>query len=145
MKKYAVLSFLILVPFYGLCKATEELVRSMIPGGSVRQEMSTDFTVRTIAGTKVMVEFDQQGSLDEASGLNLGSGDIFEPGEGLLSLETTARKLTEQGHKVRGLWRLEKDLHARWYYELQVRSELEDTFLQVDARSAKVFTPSPSP
>lgn len=145
MKHYAVLSFLVLVPFYGLCKATEELVRSMIPGGSIKQEMSTDFYVRTIAGTRVLVEFDHQGSLDEASGLNLGSGDIFEPGEGLLTLETTARKLTEKGHKVRGLWRLEKDTSSRWYYELQVRSDLEDTFLQVDARSAKVLTPASSP
>ncbi len=139
MNRSVVVFFLLLVPLYSLSKATEELVKSMVPGGKVSTHIGSDFSVRTQAGTKVVIEFSRQGDLDEASGLNLGSGDIFEPGNSLISLGSAAQVVQKLGQKVKGQWRLERDLERGWIYELSGTHEQEDFDYLVDAKKAQLI------
>ncbi len=139
MNRSVMVFFLLLVPLYSLSKATEELVKSMVPGGKVSTHIGSDFSVRTQAGTKVVVEFSRQGDLDEASGLNLGSGDIFEPGNGLISLGSAAQVVHKRGHKVKGQWRLERDNKLDWIYELEGSNDGDDLDYLVDARKAQLI------
>lgn len=142
MNRSMVVLFLLIVPLYGLSKATEELVKSMVPGGKVSTHIGSDFSVRTEAGTKVTVEFNRKGELDEASGLNLGSGDIFEPGHGLITLGSAAQLVEKLGHKVRGEWRLERDTEIGWFYELEGSHAQETRDYIVDAKKAQLIQES---
>lgn len=139
MNRSLVVFFLLIVPLYGLSKATEELVKSMIPGGKVSKNTGSDFSIRTEAGTKVIVEFSRKGDLDEASGLNLGRGDIFEPGDGLISLGSAAQIVEKHGHKVKGEWRLERDTELGWIYELGGSHDSENINYLVDAKKAQLI------
>lgn len=139
MKRYLAVGLLMIVPLYGLSKATEELVKSMVPKGEISQKIGKDFSVKTPAGTKVTVEFDRDGELDEASGLNLGKGDVFEPGDGLISLSSAAQVAQKQGHQIRGEWRLERDSKYGWVYELEGRRDEESMDYVIDAKRAQLI------
>lgn len=139
MKRYFITALLMIVPLYGVSKATEEIVKSMVPYGEVSQKIGKDYLVRTKAGTKVLVEFDRTGNMDEASGLNLGKGDTFEPGNGLLTLDSIAQGLKNKGHEVRGDWRLEKDSILGWVYELAGTHLEEPAYFVVDAKSSQLI------
>ena len=140
MKRSLFISRLMLLPIFAISKATEELVTSMVPHGVITQKIGKDFLVRTKAGTKVTIEFDRAGIFDEASGLNLGKGDIFEPGNGLLALETVAKSLELKGHHIIGEWRLEKDSKLGWVYDLSGLRDEADVNYVVDARNSQLIT-----
>jgi hypothetical protein len=139
MKRCLTIAALMIIPIFALSKATEELVKSMVPHGQISQKIGQDFFVKTKAGTKVTIEFDRTGILDEASGLNLGKGDIFEPGNGLLALESVAKALQHKGHHILGEWRLEKDSKQGWVYELAGLKEEETVNYIVNAKSSKLI------
>ena len=132
MKRCLSIAVLMIIPIFALSKATEELVKSMVPHGQISQKVGQDFFVKTKAGTKVTIEFDRTGILDEASGLNLGKGDIFEPSNGLVALE-------HKGHHILGEWRLEKDSRQGWVYELAGLKEEENVNYIVNAKSSKLI------
>jgi len=113
----------------------ESHVASMVPKGQVVRNFGREFSEKTEAGTRVMVELFRDGELDEASGLNLGKGDQFEPGQGLISLSTAARALEKTGHRDRGQWHLEKDPKLGWIYELEAMFSEEQSEYIVDAKS----------
>ena len=140
MKRYLLVTLVMIAPLYGLSKATEELVKSMVPHGEVTQGFAKEYTVKTPAGTKITVEFDRAGKFDEASGLNLGKGDVFEPGDGLLTLGSVAKKLNEKGHFIVGEWRIEKDSKLGWIYELSGLQDEENINYVVDARTAQLIS-----
>lgn len=139
MKRYLITGLLMIIPLYGVSKATEELVKSMVPYGEVSQKNGQDYLVRTKAGTKVSVEFDRTGVMDEASGYNLGMGDIFEPGNGLMALDSIAKGLKSKGHQVRGDWRLEKDSKLGWVYEIAGTRMEEPAYFIVNARNSQLI------
>jgi uncharacterized membrane protein YkoI len=139
MKRYLVVAALMIVPLYGLSRATEEIVKSMVPHGEISRKIGKDYSVKTQSGTKVMIEFDHAGNLDEASGLNLGTGDIFEPGNGLITLGSAAQLLKGAGHNVKGEWRLEHDPKYKWIYELESLTNDEKNDFLVDAKSGKLI------
>ncbi len=92
---------------------------SMVPRGKVVDTIGRDYRVRTIAGTKIELEFKRNGILEEAKGMNLNKGDDLEPGYGLISLSSAAQILQSMGKKPQGLWLLEKDEKMGWIYEFQ--------------------------
>lgn len=140
MKRYFVVALVMIAPLYGLSKATEELVKSMVPYGEVSKGFAKEFIVKTQAGTKITVEFNRAGEFDEASGLNLGKGDIFEPGNGLLTLGTVAKNLADKGHFIVGEWRFEKDSKLGWIYELSGLKNEDNINYVVNARNAQVIS-----
>jgi hypothetical protein len=142
LKRYFIISLFMIVPVFGISKATEELVKSMVPHGEISQKRGHDYSVKTRAGTKVTVEFDRTGIFDEASGLNLGKGDIFEPGNGLMALETVAKSLEskDKATKIMGEWKLEKDSKLGWIYQLTGLREEESLQYFVNARNSKFIS-----
>lgn len=139
MNRYLIVILLMIAPLYGISKATEELVKSMVPRGEISQKFASEYTVKTQVGTKVIVEFDRTGAFDEASGLNLGKGDIFEPGNGLMSLGSVAKALNEKGHSVIGEWRFEKDSKLGWIYDLAGLKDEQNINYVIDAKTAQLI------
>jgi hypothetical protein len=139
MKRYLYSLLLLLIPLFALCKATEELVKSMVPHGQISRKIGQDYHVKTVAGTKITLEFDQSGNLDEASGLNLGKGDVFEPGQGLMALDSVAKTLQIKGHQISGEWKLEKDDKLGWVYELTGLHSQEGLGYLVNAKNSELL------
>ena len=139
MKRYLVVAALMIVPLYGLSRATEEIVKSMVPHGEISRKIGKDYSVKTQTGTKMMVEFDREGNLDEASGLNLGAGDIFEPGNGLITLGSAAQIIKKRGKDVKGEWHLENDPRLGWIYGLHGMKEEDNVEYIVDANKGQLI------
>lgn len=138
MKLYLILILMIL-PLFAIGKATEELVKSMVPQGKIISMKKNDFIVKTPAGTQIELEFERDGSLDEASGENLTKGDLLEPGQGLINLGSAVQTVELQGHKVAGEWSLEKDSKLGWIYEFEgVRGNQEMEYT-VDAKKGQLL------
>jgi hypothetical protein len=111
--------------------AKPEVALTMVPKGKLAETIGRDFKVRTVSGTKIEIEFRRNGLLEEAKGQNLNRGDVFEPGDGLLSLATIAQKISQTGIKPDGQWLLEQDEDHGWIYEIG------NTI--IDAKSGKVI------
>lgn len=117
----------------------EDKALTMVPKGQIFQNNFREVVVRTTTGTKIKLEFDRNGTLQEASGLNLNRGDEFEPGIGLITLSTAAHKVVKSGHKVRGDWNLEKDFQWGWVYELIEEEHDRKIFHIVNAKTGKLL------
>lgn len=139
MKRGLAISLLMIIPIYGISKATEEIVKGMVPHGNISQKIGKDYFVKTKAGTKVTVEFDRAGNFDEASGLNLGKGDNFEPGNGLMALDSVAKSLVVKGLHPLGIWKLENDSKLGWIYELSGLKNEENINYVVNARNSQII------
>lgn len=129
--------------YFGITFADDyRFVNQMIPRGKIIHRFGNDFNLRTPSGTKVLIQCSDNLSLKQALGQNLGKGDIFEPGNGLLSLDGVARILEQRGFKVRGFWKIERDRNEKWIYRIQ-KYEKEDTEnikgLLIDAKTADIL------
>lgn len=111
---------IILISLSGTMNAavTESQALSMVPRGKLDLQQGRDFTIKSLAGTKIRIEFRRNGKFEEASGDNLNKGDELEPGEGLISLGTAAQYIQEKGIKPEGHWSLEQDPKLGWIYEV---------------------------
>lgn len=89
----------------------------MVPRGKISETLGRDFIVKTLAGSKIDIEFKLNGDFKQAGGKNLNKGDELEPGNGLLSLSSVAQKVSSLGHKPQGFWKLEMDKHLGWIYD----------------------------
>lgn len=98
--------------------ANPEIATQMVPKGRIYETEGRDIILRTMIGTKVRIEFKRNGGFQEAKGMNLNKGDEFEPGDGLISLGTAAKRLTKSGFKPEGHWRLSEDNQFGWVYEI---------------------------
>ena len=110
----------------------ESIALSMVPRGKVDLQQGRDFTIKSLAGTKIKIEFRRNGKFEEASGDNLNKGDELEPGEGMISLSSAAQKLQEKGIKPEGHWSLEQDPKFGWIYEVNHQH-------LIDAKSGKTI------
>lgn len=118
---------------------TESEALTMVPKGKIISNQLREYTLKTTSGTKIKLEFELSGKFQEASGINLNKGDEFEPGHGLLSLSTVAKKLVKRGRKVKGDWNLEKDPLYGWIYEIAVDNDGETIFDLIEAKNGSFF------
>lgn len=139
-KRYLTISLFMIIPMYGISKATEELVKGMVPHGEISQKLGQDYTVKTKAGSKITVEFDRTGLFDEASGFNLGKGDVFEPGNGLMALDTVAKSIENKENRILGEWKLEKDSKLGWIYHISGLRNDENLKYFVNARTSQLIS-----
>lgn len=91
----------------------------MVPKSKLFENHGRVLILKTMAGTKIDIEFKLNGDFKEAFGVNLNRGDDFEPGDGLISLSSAAQKLLTKGVKPEGAWILENDDQLGWIYDLQ--------------------------
>ena len=134
MKSFSLslLAFLFALSAFG---ASPEVAVSMVPRGRVIEHFGRDYIIKTLAGTKIGIEFTTDGKFEEAKGHNLNKGDELEPGEGLISLSSAAQALVSMGMKPEGFWNLEEDKKHGWIYEFNRTL--------VDAKTGKVLLMSP--
>lgn len=116
MKGFALV--LTAISFSAQAVISETVALSMVPRGKVDIQQGRDFTIKSLAGTKIKIEFRRTGKFEEAFGDNLNKGDELEPGEGMISLSSAAQKLQEKGIKPEGHWSLEHDPKFGWIYEM---------------------------
>jgi len=75
----------------------------IVPGGTVERTEGDEATVKTTAGTLMEIEFNRDGTLDEASG-DMATKDNLVPGNGLLPLKDAVAALEKNGKKAEGEW-----------------------------------------
>lgn len=129
---------LTVISFSAHAVVSDTIALSMVPRGKVDLQQGRDFTIKSLAGTKIKIEFRRNGSFEEASGDNLNKGDELEPGEGMISLSSAAQKLQESGIKPEGHWSLEKDPKLGWIYEMNHQHI-------IDAKTGKSISDNDSP
>jgi hypothetical protein len=119
-------------------RVTDETVVTMVPGSKIDIKNWRDYVLKTHAGTKVKIEFDYLGEMKEASGANLNRGDIFEPGQGLISLSSAAHNLKKIGKTLKGDWVLEHDQKLGWIYEIQGELDGGPVDYAIDAKTGMI-------
>lgn len=119
MKNYFILLSLASLPLVGFAKADlgKEALK-LVPGGMIEIQEKDEVKVKTSQGTFIEVEFNRDGTLDEASG-DLAQKDSFVPANNLLSLNDAVRAMEKEGKKVEGEWSLDKGFLKDWEYEFE--------------------------
>ena len=100
---------------------------------------SKTIKIKTKGHTLITIKRDAVGKWEEISGVNLNRGDVFLPGQGLLSLEQVARKMLQQGRKIYGRWRLIKYQEYGWVYQVNAHNKTQATFLMLNAYSGQLI------
>lgn len=135
--KHFILCLLISLSAWSSDGKFEEAALSMVPRSHVVEKRPTEYVVKSAAGTKIRIEFHRSGKLQEASGHNLNKGDEFEPGLGLLSLSSAARKVMDEKLRFLGHWSLEKDPKSGWFYEFHVERDSEPEYVHIHAKTGR--------
>lgn len=119
-------------------KVNDTTIPTMVPKGKVDSKGWREYKVKTEAGTKVEVEFDRKGELAEASGDHLNKGDMFEPGQGLISLSTAAQAVTKAGNILKDEWEFSNDSKYGWVYSFEGERKGNSMDYMVDAKSGAI-------
>lgn len=91
----------------------------IVPQGVIVEREKNEVKFKTPTGTIVEVEYNVDGSFDEASGDNADRGDVLVPEAGIISLESAVTKLKKAGKTPIGDWSLEKKFVDGWVYEFE--------------------------
>lgn len=119
MKKLVLLSLSLSLAACASAKVDlEKEALKLVPNGTVEMREGNEVKVKTAEGTRVEIEFNRDGTLDEASG-DMAKKDIFVPGNGLISLKDAVAALEKAGKTPSGDWSLDKDMMRDWEYEFE--------------------------
>jgi uncharacterized membrane protein YkoI len=80
----------------------------------------------------------RNGELSEASGDHLNKGDLFEPGQGLITLSTAAQSVTKAGNILKDEWEFEKDSKYGWVYSFEGERKGNSMDFMVDAKTGAI-------
>lgn len=139
MKFLIVMSFLAISTQALAANATpRENALKYVKEGKVVHEKENDFKIQTKSGSIVEVEFKNDGTLEEASGKALDQ-DIFEPGNGMISLKDAKDALKKAGKAPVGEWSFENSLTKGWNYEFEGFESGNKMDYVVDAKSGKLL------
>ena len=108
-----------------------------VPGGEIVQEKLREVKVKTPKGTIVEIEFNGDGSFEEASGDNLEK-DIFVPETGLVTLENAVESLKKEGKSPVGDWELDHSFLSGWGYKFEGYENGQKFDYYVDAKTGKL-------
>ena len=109
-----------------------------IPGGEIVQEKLHEVKVKTPQGTIVEVEFNGDGSFEEASGDNLEK-DIFVPDTGLVTLKDAVESIKKDGKSPVGDWELDRSFLSGWRYKFEGFEKGQKFDYYVDAKTGKLI------
>lgn len=109
-----------------------------IPGGEIVQEKAKEVKVKTPQGTIVEIEFNRDGTFEEASGKNIEK-DAFVPEDGLISLSEAISTLKKEGKAPAGDWELEKSFIRGWHYKFEGYEKNQKYDYVVDAKTGKLL------
>jgi uncharacterized membrane protein YkoI len=128
---------LISLPAFAATDFTKAALK-LVPGGSVQAVKKDEVIVKTPAGTFVEIEFNRDGTLDEASG-DMAQKDVFVPGNGLLSLADAVAAMKKEGKEVSGEWNLDKDFMREWEYEFEGMENGKSMEYTMNAKTGKLI------
>lgn len=118
--------------------SVKETAMKYVKDAKVVQEKNNEVKLQTTNGTIVEVEFKNDGTLEEASGKALDK-DMFEPGNGLMSLKDALAAIKKAGKEPVGEWSLDESLTKGWNYEFEGFENGQKMDYVVDAKSGKLL------
>lgn len=118
--------------------AKADLVR-LVPGGKVTMQKDGEAQVTTPAGTLVDIELDMDGELEEASGSSAEKGDVFEPGEKMITLKAAVESLKKAHKTLQGEWTFEESEEFGWVYDIEGVEKKAAVDYIVSAESGKLL------
>lgn len=101
-----------------LAHASTDAVK-LVPGGKILSQKPDEIQVTTKAGTVVEIGLDADGEMEEASGSAADKGDVFEPGEKMISLKGAVEALKRAGKTLQGEWTFEENEEGDWVYDFE--------------------------
>ncbi|WP_413584547.1 PepSY domain-containing protein [Bdellovibrio sp. HCB274] len=96
-----------------------ESLTKIVPAGNIVKQDGHEYKLTTAKNTLMEVEFNRDGTIDEASGDAAGAGDVLVPGEGRKTLEEVIKSLSVAGKKASGDWSFKKSYMHGWVYEVE--------------------------
>lgn len=118
--------------------AQKEKISQLVPDSKIIHEDGNEFEVLTSQNTAIEIEFNKDGTLDEAEGKSAINGDVFNPGNGLVSLKDAASQLTSAGKTLTGEWSFEQNIRNEWVYEFEGRENNNKMKYISDAKTGKM-------
>lgn len=91
----------------------------LVPEGKIVSQKADEIKVKTKSGTVVEIGVDMDGELEEASGGAAEKGDVFEPGEKLITLKAAVETLKKAGKTLQGEWIFEENEEGEWVYDIE--------------------------
>lgn len=124
----------------------KDKVVNYVSGAKVVEAHGDEYALQTPKGTKVEVELNRDGSIDEASGKAAVSGDVFTPsaieGKEMISLEKATESLKRSGKMPTGEWQFEKSWRHGYVYEFEGKEDGKDHEYSVRATDGKIVRDS---
>ncbi len=112
---------------------------ALVPGGKISEQTKAEIHITTAAGTVIDIELDMDGELEEASGNAAEKGDIFEPGDKLVSLKVAVEQLKKAGKTLQGEWTFEETDEHGWVYDIEGVEKKAPVDYIVSAESGKLL------
>lgn len=109
------------------------------PNSTVLHHSKKTIQLKTQNNTQITLYLDTKGELEAAEGVNLNRGDIFYPGQGILSLSDIEKRMKSLGEKTYGRWMFTKYQEYGWVYKLNVAVKGEPIFHMVNAYSGQLI------
>ena len=94
----------------------KESLTQFVPESKFLHKDGHEYKVTTAKQTVVEVEFDRDGTVDEASGDAVEAGDMFVPGRGNYNLAQAVEALKKAGKVPTGDWKYKKSFLNGWVY-----------------------------
>lgn len=113
-----------------------------VPNGKIEVKEKDEVKVKTVQDTFIEIEFNRDGSLDEASG-DLALKDEFTPGNKLLTLKEAVAALEKSGKTASGEWSLDKGFLKDWEYEFEGVEDGKKFEYVVNAKTGKLTESKP--
>lgn len=111
----------------------------MVPESQLFLQDGDELTFQTPKGTLVEIEFNHDGSLDEASGHLALTGDVFSPVGDFMKLNEAVAALQKAGKTPSGDWTFEKSMLHGWVYEFEGLENGKMMEYIVDGKSGKLL------
>jgi uncharacterized membrane protein YkoI len=116
----------------------KETAMKLVPESKITKEDGNEFDLMTAKQTVIEVELNKDGTLDEASGNAALTGDVFVPGNGLMSLSDAIAALQKAGKTPAGDWSIEKSFMNDWIYEFEGTENGKAMEYAVSAKDGKL-------
>jgi hypothetical protein len=131
--------FFTLFTLFSLSALAEVDALKLVPGGKIKIKNSFEIKVTTVQNTEVDLGIDQDGNLEEASGLSAEKGDVFEPGEKRLSLKEVVAILKKSGKALQGEWIFEQSDDGDWLYDVEGIENKKNVDYIINAENGKLL------
>ena len=112
-------------------------ITRFVPQGKIVAKKKDEVKVQTKNGTYVVLEFNKDGSLEEASGDQI-KRDVFTPSQGSLELKDILNILEKRNVLLAGEWSYEVGFFGNAIYQVDTFRNNQEVELSLDAKTGEV-------